>query len=970
MALDFPSSPTNGQLYTSGGLSYQYDSTYSVWKILPSIEQPQAFGTANAGFCVANAAYGTANGGYAVANAGYTTANGGYTVANAGYTTANGGYTVANAAFGVANTALQNTTGTFSGTLTATGNFCATAFYGNGASLSGITSILPATIVSIACSCPPSGYVCTDTVYLQSSYPTLFNCIGIQLDGLGRCFSSTCSNTCFGNLVSEFYVTPSSGANVDNISCCYYIWPDLAPSGLSSYQCLTAVLNQICASGYCNLAVWACCYPSCVQSIMTSGAGCGYGPGLGLGSGTTINAMNGWQYLNAGPCAFGGSTAYFCCSNKYISLLTSKVSNCWCCVSNACAAFYFTITTNCNCGVGCYTKTYTMPTPYSFHGYNGSVMCSWIHGLSCGMANPHLVDDGKCRALLTVGTLYRTCSNVSSCLFGDPYNNCPNYYYAYTTDAGTTWNTANTIGTSALACFCLACAGGSSFFVCCAGSNSGYPGYLYINNFVACVPKDCSGYWGNYCSVGGAGWKDSSGNLFNPTTWSASCYANTNVCAGAAYPYCAAGLCAFPGSPWVFYNKKCDNFFIVPRFQLFGCNTLCYTTVPVSMYFCSIIQSSDLTTWTPATINTSTCGVCTSYSLCNFLHCTSSSANAQTCMYQGFNYEFHHWGHSEYSGTYTPGANPSGAIFCPLCGCNRSYQCMSAMGQNEPWAHCYDTVSNCNYIFRPHPGGDIQTGRRGGAYPSATAIPCNYNNCCYLTVQCGIACAGNNYFDGNPSSAMWSFDPGTCCFINIVFPGFYILNVFNGRVLTYDYNLYGQCCFGYASCCAYMSNLAICSWDLTNLSAACSCTIYACWNGLNTYGFDIQAASVIRCYNGNYYGYGGGITYDGVNFRCSAGSLLGPVTTWNNSGQVSFRNRCYYLGGFIDPYNYMGHMASRCCWGCTETSYYYAAYSLYSTTANVYSYNTAVSFKTPVYTANSVSYSSGANTQFKTYIKT
>lgn len=67
MALDFPSSPTNGQTYTQNGLTYTYDSTYGVWKVNP-IAVPDVFG-------VANAAFGKANTGYGIANSGFDKAN-------------------------------------------------------------------------------------------------------------------------------------------------------------------------------------------------------------------------------------------------------------------------------------------------------------------------------------------------------------------------------------------------------------------------------------------------------------------------------------------------------------------------------------------------------------------------------------------------------------------------------------------------------------------------------------------------------------------------------------------------------------------------------------------------------------------------------------------------------------------------------------------------------------------------------
>lgn len=95
MALDFPSSPTNGQSYTSNGITYTYDSTYGVWKVNP-IAVPDVFGVANAAFNAANSA--------------------------ATSTNAAAGFAVANAAFGKANTALANTTNTvFSGNISITG---------------------------------------------------------------------------------------------------------------------------------------------------------------------------------------------------------------------------------------------------------------------------------------------------------------------------------------------------------------------------------------------------------------------------------------------------------------------------------------------------------------------------------------------------------------------------------------------------------------------------------------------------------------------------------------------------------------------------------------------------------------------------------------------------------------------------------------------------------------------------------
>jgi hypothetical protein len=113
MALNFPSPATNGQIYTENGITYTYDSTYSVWKVSP-IPVPDVFG-------VANGAFGRANAGYTVANAGYTTAN---------------------AAFVKANNALANTTNVvFSGNVSFTGSVNAASILVNGSILTGSKTV-------------------------------------------------------------------------------------------------------------------------------------------------------------------------------------------------------------------------------------------------------------------------------------------------------------------------------------------------------------------------------------------------------------------------------------------------------------------------------------------------------------------------------------------------------------------------------------------------------------------------------------------------------------------------------------------------------------------------------------------------------------------------------------------------------------------------------------------------------------
>ena len=103
-----PGSPATGQLWWNQDygrlLVYYNDGTSSQW-----VDASPSDYTSGLAYAQANAVFG-------VANAAYNTAN-----------TFGGVYQVANAAFGKANTALQNTSGTFAGSLIMGGNF---SFYG------------------------------------------------------------------------------------------------------------------------------------------------------------------------------------------------------------------------------------------------------------------------------------------------------------------------------------------------------------------------------------------------------------------------------------------------------------------------------------------------------------------------------------------------------------------------------------------------------------------------------------------------------------------------------------------------------------------------------------------------------------------------------------------------------------------------------------------------------------------------
>jgi len=122
MALDFPSPPFDGEIYTdpTTGSKYIYEAATTKWKSIQHTGVIVAYGfdKANAGFLVANSAYDTTNVAFASINSNWTVTNTVYGVANAAFDSANNvgpqiapTYNTANAAFASANNALPNTGG-------------------------------------------------------------------------------------------------------------------------------------------------------------------------------------------------------------------------------------------------------------------------------------------------------------------------------------------------------------------------------------------------------------------------------------------------------------------------------------------------------------------------------------------------------------------------------------------------------------------------------------------------------------------------------------------------------------------------------------------------------------------------------------------------------------------------------------------------------------------------------------------
>lgn len=127
-AIDFPSNPTDQQVFSSGGVNYIYNASIGAW--LTSYVSTPLYTSANTQVLYNDDGQSKGNTGLVfdrrantlivnnLVAAGSNVAD----VLRTSYTTSNSAFNVVNSAFGKANTALQNTSGTFAGSLSVTGN--------------------------------------------------------------------------------------------------------------------------------------------------------------------------------------------------------------------------------------------------------------------------------------------------------------------------------------------------------------------------------------------------------------------------------------------------------------------------------------------------------------------------------------------------------------------------------------------------------------------------------------------------------------------------------------------------------------------------------------------------------------------------------------------------------------------------------------------------------------------------------
>ena len=117
----FAESFANGA-FVRANSSYAAQNTTAVFANAAYLAANSGATFANAAFTRANSGYGQANSAASFANGAFVMANSGYAAANSGAVFANAAFTRANSAYAKANSALANTTGTFDGSLSLTGD--------------------------------------------------------------------------------------------------------------------------------------------------------------------------------------------------------------------------------------------------------------------------------------------------------------------------------------------------------------------------------------------------------------------------------------------------------------------------------------------------------------------------------------------------------------------------------------------------------------------------------------------------------------------------------------------------------------------------------------------------------------------------------------------------------------------------------------------------------------------------------
>ena len=353
---------------------------------------------------------------------------------------------------------------------------------------------------------PPTGYVCTNTVYNQNAYPTLYCTIG-------SITSPMCVIAAAGITACS---TGSVAATTQSTACCWgdYGWGCLTTSSVTD-------CNACSINGYLT-----CCNFTMVAPLPTSSS-----RSPGCGASTCFSCTGIYTCIVQATC--------------YYQPWVCRVHCCACDLSGGCCLFtyiygdsqldtvftqYYGFRNNCTGGCGCWYLCCVMPCAHvgifvccsctnCYYAYCGNVYCMpagflnkmpffqtpGIFGAAALNKMQYLSSDCKCRALLATGFSYCTCSFT-----GTPMTATNGIFRIdYTTNGGVTWNYAAGIPCQASfpgtgQCVCILPYTCGTGILCCVAPSTPLHNYNSKSNNFFVIPTGTIGYGGGcgFCAVG------------------------------------------------------------------------------------------------------------------------------------------------------------------------------------------------------------------------------------------------------------------------------------------------------------------------------------------------------------------------------------------------------------------------------------------------------------------------------------
>ena len=364
------------------------------------------------------------------------------------------------------------------------------------------------TIVSFSANVatPPTGYICTGTIYNQNDYPTLYCTVGLVLNPMCNIVSAGAFACSTGNV-----------AATSQTNC--------SPWGLYGWGCLTTSSVTDCNACSINGYI-TCCNFTMVTPLMTSST-----RSPGCGASTCFSCTGIYTCIVQATCFYQPwvSNRHCCCCDLSTGccFFTSINGDC---SSGTNFTQYYGFKNNCTGGCGCWYLCCVMPCAHvgicncyscssQSYSFCGNVYCmpasfaSRNPFFSCNgpMDKPplckpqYLSSDCKCRALLATGFSYCTCSYAGPPLMATNGT----FRIDYTTNGGVTWNYAAGIPCQASfpgtgQCVCIlpyTCATG---ILCCLLPATPLHNYNPKSNNFFVIPTGLAGYGGGccFCAVG------------------------------------------------------------------------------------------------------------------------------------------------------------------------------------------------------------------------------------------------------------------------------------------------------------------------------------------------------------------------------------------------------------------------------------------------------------------------------------